>query len=215
MPKSESTSPLLLKPIDELLIGSYPFVRQTDEIYYLMEYTKRKLPTHSPENQLISNYKKKPARQASPDYRYKEPAIKEVATRFRQSILQTAGLSGRVQRALLVPIPPHAAKEDPEHDDRNLKMLNYFMPKGNIHELLLQKNSRAPLHESKELRDPKKLEENYLINPASSDAAFDEIWLFDDVLRCGTHFRAAHTILAKYFPEKQIVGFFIARSIEC
>lgn len=87
------------------------------------------------------------------------------------------------------------------------------MPQGNILEIILQKQSIEPSHKSKTKRDPKKLEENYSINCPDSKKEFDEIWLFDDILRDGTHYRAAHNLLKATFPSVKIVGFFIARSI--
>jgi pyrimidine operon attenuation protein/uracil phosphoribosyltransferase len=63
-------------------------------------------------------------------------------------------------------------------------------------------------------QSPKELEENYYINSPNPDIEFDEIWLFDDVLRNGTHYRAAHNILTCHFPNVKIVGFFIARSVQ-
>jgi predicted amidophosphoribosyltransferase len=144
---------------------------------------------------------------------YKESAIKDVARSFRTLILQTSEFPERIKKALLVPIPPHVAKGDPGYDDRNLKMLNYFMPNGNIHELILQKESRAALHESNK-RDIEKLERNYMLNAPNQNSEFNEIWLFDDVLRHGTHFRAIHNLLGRSFPNVKIVGFFIARSIQ-
>jgi predicted amidophosphoribosyltransferase len=214
MIKSENTSsPSLLKRIDELLIDHHSYLQADDEIYYLGEYTNGKLADFSPMNRRILNYKKELKRKGSSDWVYKGRAIKEVADMFRLSILQTIKFPERITKALLVPIPPHAVRDDPEHDDRNLQMLHYFMPNGKIHELVLQKISREPSHKSKKRRNPKELEGNYFINPPAINIEFSEIWLFDDVLRDGTHFRAAHSILSRSYPHVKIVGFFVARSV--
>ncbi|HSW73382.1 MAG TPA: hypothetical protein VLG44_08270 [Chlamydiales bacterium] len=212
MNKSKTTSPVLLKRIDELLISAHSYLEKNDEVYYLGEYTNRQPASHSDFNQLILNYKKDPSRKGKPEWEYKEVSIKKAADMLRLSLLQTNGFPSRIKHALLVPIPPHASKSDLEHDDRNLRMLLNFMPRGNVHELIEQKETRAPLHESNK-RDPKTLEENYRINPPNQGLEFKEIWLFDDVLRKGTHFRAISNLLCKRFPNIPIVGFFIARSI--
>jgi predicted amidophosphoribosyltransferase len=213
MTKFENTSPQLLKRIDELLIGHHPHLQEDHEVYYLGEYTNGKRAEFSRINQMVLNYKKELKRKEYPDWKYKETAIQEIANLFRLSILQTSGFPERIQRALLVPIPPHASKNDPDYDDRNLRMLRYFMPKGKIHELMIQKQSRNPLHLSKQ-RDPKELENNYLLIYPKPEIEFDEIWLFDDVLRDGTHFRAIHNILVRTFPKIKIIGFFVARSVQ-
>jgi predicted amidophosphoribosyltransferase len=86
------------------------------------------------------------------------------------------------------------------------------MPEGNICELIQQKITREPLHLSND-RNVEKLERNYILNPFNLSTQFNEIWLFDDILRNGTHFRAIHNFLKRSFPATRIVGFFIARSV--
>ena len=151
MTKSESTStPPLLKCIDELLISHHPLLESSDEVYYINEYTIRRGYEHSQTNQLIINYKIEPEHKGTSRWAHKESAIKEVAELFRSTILQTLVLQERIKNALLIPIPPHKANNDPGYDDRNVKMLNLFMPQGKIHELIHQKESRTPLHKSKD-----------------------------------------------------------------
>ena len=65
-----------------------------------------------------------------------------------------------------------------------------FMPTGNVQELILQKESKAPLHESKNIRSPKALEENFYLNDLFQLSCREELWLFDDVLTQGTHFQS-------------------------
>jgi predicted amidophosphoribosyltransferase len=40
-----------------------------------------------------------------------------------------------------------------------------------------------------------------------------DIGLFDDVLTTGAHFRAAHSVLKRAFPNARIIGLFIARRV--
>jgi len=213
MNKSERTSATLLQRIDELLIPHHPFLKIEDEVYFIGEYTNGKRAEFSPMNRLIFNYKKETKWKGSPHWGYKASAIKEVADSFRKSILQTSGFPDRIKHALLVPVPPSKAKDHPEHDDRNVQMLQNLAPTGNIHELIVQKTSRQPLHESNR-RDPQKLEEYYFLNETDLCKEFTEIWLFDDILRHGTHFRAIHNLLRRRFPKVKIVGFFVARSVQ-
>lgn len=91
-------------------------------------------------------------------------------------------------------------------------MLKTFMPEGDIRELILEKKSREPLHSSKH-RKPIELSENYDLNPDMSTSGISEIWLFDDVLTQGTHFRAMHDFLVRKMPGSKVVGFFVARSV--
>jgi predicted amidophosphoribosyltransferase len=54
---------------------------------------------------------------------------------------------------------------------------------------------------------------NYLLNQEVLSPKPKEIWLFDDIIAKGTHFRAICEVLKEKFPDVPIVGFFIARTI--
>ncbi|NGX48248.1 MAG: hypothetical protein K1000chlam3_01639 [Chlamydiae bacterium] len=214
MMKSEIISPLLLKRIDELIRINYSFLEEEDEIYFLGEYTPGAKSAHSKINRLIINYKKSVTKRGLPEYYYKEQSISSAAQLFRDAILNTIDLSDRITHTTLVPVPPSMAKDSQEYDDRNLKMLEAFMPNGDIRELYLQKKTRPPLHALKSSpRNPNDLFSNYTLNEKVLLPKPKEIWLFDDVLRKGTHFRAAYMFLKERFRDIPIVGFYIARSI--
>lgn len=211
---SENTSPLLLKRVDELIIPQHSYLLMEDEAYFLGEYTVGALSDHSPMNRLIINYKKNLERREYSDWQYKEKAIQDVGKLFRTSILQTIGLSERLEHATLVPIPPSKAKKSQDYDDRNHRMLQGIIPGGDVRELILQKQSRDSLHASKgNPRDYKDLLNNYTFNEEALCPNPKEIWLFDDMLTKGTHFRAAKEFLKEKFPNVLVIGFFIARSI--
>jgi hypothetical protein len=92
-------------------------------------------------------------------------------------------------------------------------MLKSLSPKGDVRELILQKESREPLHVLKnEPRLPGILQNNYKLDEALLQPLPSEIWLFDDTLVKGTHFRATKEFLREFFPNIPIVGFFIARA---
>lgn len=211
--KSESISPPLLKRLDDLIRRQHTFLNDKDEIYFLGEYTIGAQFSHSNTNKLILNYKKPLDKKELPEWIYKERAINEVAELFRLTVLNTIGLAERINNATLVPIPPSMSKESPAYDDRNYRMLKAFMPKGDIRELILQKETRAPLHFPNTKRSPYDLAKNYYLNEEAHIPHPKEIWLFDDILTKGTHFRTIHDLLKKEFHNTPIVGFFIARSI--
>ena len=211
--KLESTSPLLLKQADELIKNNHPFLKMDDEVYFLGEYTVGALSEHSKINKLILNYKKPLDRKGQIDWGYKEQAIQQAAELFRNSIFNTIDLSDRALQATLVPIPPSMAKDSSAYDDRNHKMLQFFMAQADIRELISQKETRTSLHASKGLRDPRDLMNNYVLNQGVISPKPKEIWLFDDIIAKGPHFRAICDFLKEKFPGVPIVGFFIARAI--
>ncbi len=210
----ETTSQLLLKQADEFVKYCHTFLKMEDEIYFLGEYTVGALSEYSKINKLILNYKKSLDRKGLPEWSYKEKAIQQAAELFRSSIFNAFNLADRVESSTLVPIPPSMSKDSPLYDDRNLKMLFSFMPKGDIRELILQKETRAPFHSTNFPRAPQELASNYYLNQKVVSPIPKEIWLFDDILTKGTHFRAIHDFLRIEFPDVPIVGFFIARTIK-
>jgi len=213
MTKSTSISYPLLKRLDELTRRQHYLLDEQDEIYFLGEYTIGAFHHHSRINNLIFNYKKPIDKRELPEWRYKEQAINEVADFFRFTILNTADLSERISQATLVPIPPSMSKDDPNYDDRNFRMLKTFMPAGDIRELILQRGTRPPLHSASSKRSQGDISKNYYLNTNILSPAPKEIWLFDDILTKGTHFRTIHDFLKQTFPDIPIAGFFIARSI--
>lgn len=206
MMKSDTISSILLKKIDELNKQSHSFLDKDDEVYFLGEYTAKGGYAHSFMNQLIINYKKEPDRKDKPEWHYKLKAINQAAEMFRISIENTVGLSERLKNAILVPIPPSASKDDPKYDDRNYQLLKTMFPKGKVRELVTQNGSRAPLHEGGS-RDPSLLKKNYKLDSHIIIEPHHEIWLFDDTLIGGTHFRAISDLLRAHFPQNPIVGF--------
>lgn len=213
MLKSEDTSPLLLKQLDEASIGKYKFLNPNDEIYYLGEYTTGKGYSYSKWNDLISNYKKE--RKEVATKQHKEKAIKLTAAMFRSTLYHTKGIAEREKNAIFVPVPPSIGRNEDDYDDRNFEMLQLFAPKDRIIKAITQKKSRKALHKMRDLRDVNSLQENYEIAQEVRNLTFNEIWLFDDVLTAGTHFRAICNLLAPNFPKIRIVGFYITRSISC
>lgn len=93
-------------------------------------------------------------------------------------------------------------------------MLKKFAPQGDVRELIVQKQTRDPLHTSKGFpRSYKVLLGNYGFNEDAFHPMPEEIWLFDDTLIKGTHFRAIKEFLRKRFFDIPIVGFFVARGM--
>ncbi len=214
MNKSENTSPLLLKRVDELIRSHHGYLQENDEIYYLGEYTVPGGFQCSPMNQLIFNYKKEANRKGTAEWKYKQEAIENVANLFKNSIFNTIDLCDRVTQATLVPVPPSKSKDSPEYDDRNYQMLRILAADRDVRELYLQKQSRQALHYSKKSsRSYKDLVTNYALNEQAIYPKPKEIWLFDDTLIKGTHFKAAKEFLKLTYPDVPIVGFVVARSI--
>ena len=202
--------PRRLTMVDEATLEDHYFLSGADVCYYLGEYTARKPFSYSDTNNLISNFKKKLDVKDSPQWRYKEQAILQVAAAFREAIGE------RSLRALtFVPIPPSESKDNPMHDDRMTRMLQAIDPRQelDIRELVVQSVSTPKSHESDYRLRSEDLLELYSIDESLIDPSPNCIAIVDDMLTAGSHFKAMQAILRRRFPDAHIIGLFIARRV--
>lgn len=204
---SPSSAPLLVR-IDELLRPRHVHLAPDDECYALREYTVRKGFEHSATNSLILNLKKPPSRADRPhEWHYKERAIARAARELREAM----GLEW-LREATLVPMPPSRIASDPEYDDRMLRVLFALGPEQplDIRELLVQRSSMPPSHLGNRA-SVADLRANYRVEPTADRPV--AIFLFDDLLTRGTHFRAAKLALQAHYGPIPVTGFFLARAV--
>lgn len=206
---SPSSAPLLVR-IDEFLRPRHVHLAPDDECYALREYTVRKGFEHSATNSLILNLKKSPTRADRPqEWHYKQRAIAQAARELRDAM----GFEW-LREATLVPMPPSRVASDPEYDDRMLRVLRELGPGEalDVRPLLVQRATMIPSHLG--LRaSVADLRANYMIEPTVDRPRPSAIFLFDDLLTRGTHFRAAKMALQAHYGPVPVTGFFLARAV--
>jgi predicted amidophosphoribosyltransferase len=80
-----------------------------------------------------------------------------------------------------------------------------------VRELVLQQRSTAAAHESNDRPRPRDLVALYDIDETKADPEPQRFVVFDDLLTTGSHFKAVAQVLGDRFPDKPIIGLFIAR----
>jgi hypothetical protein len=55
--------------------------------------------------------------------------------------------------------------------------------------------------------------DNYYVDETCADPAPTFIWIFDDVLTAGNHYKAMQAVLQTRYPGIRTVGFFVARRV--
>lgn len=196
--------------IDELVIGQHHFLTASDECYYLMNYSSGKTFRHNKENDIIQNFKKGLEKKGnSIEWGHKRKAIVALAGLMRRHVFMKATLS----KCTFVPVAPSKAKGDPLYDDRLMDLLRMASEgmDADIRELVLSTRSTRASHLSDERLTVEELVANSFIDENLIDGVREIIIIFDDVLVAGAHFRAYKTILSHRFPEKKVVGIFLAR----
>lgn len=180
-----------------------------DECFYFGEYTARKGFAFSEMNNLILNLKKSVDLIGSAQWRWKEKAIVDASQLFREA-LSSNGLF------TLIPIPPSKAKNDPLYDDRMLRILHHAVDSWiapDIRELVLQRTSTDAVHLTDDRPALQTLIDNYFIDEEKIYPIPVNIFIIDDVLTTGCHFKAMQHILRQQFPNANIYGIFIARRV--
>ena len=119
----------------------------------------------------------------------------------------------RIRTGTFVPVPPSKAKDDPRYDDRLLRVLARLGrdQQTDVRELVLQQRSTAAAHESDDRPRPHDLVALYDIDETKADPEPQRFVVFDDLLTTGSHFKAVAQVLRDRFPDKPIIGLFIAR----
>lgn len=196
--------------IDDALRREHYYLTADDECYCLGEYIPRGGYIAGPVNSMISNFKKPVTRRGLPEYRHKENDIVRAGQLVR-SILN-ADAPGT---CTFIPIPPSKARGDPLYDDRLARALRSGQPALDVRELLFMRQSMRAHHEYAEGERRPTPEDLYQL------LAIDEtclqqplrptVFLFDDVLTNGTHFKAGKRLILERAPGCRVVGLFVGR----
>jgi hypothetical protein len=202
--------------IDETNRGDHRYLDATDRCYFFGEYFAGKGYQGGGTNQLIFNFKCKPTAAANNPSRrgHKDRAIHAIAAGLRKVIAQDSA-----ERITWIPVPPSKAVDAPDYDDRLLRTLNLAFTGYNvdIRALLHQTESTGADHSSSGDRiSPEALYEVMQVNQHAlvSKPMHPYVFLFDDVLTTGKHFKCCERLLREVLStETQITGLFVARRV--
>lgn len=192
--------------IDTLTLPDHYYLEPEDICYYTGEYTAGEGHAYSETNQLILNFKKSMDKRGTPQWQHKESAIEQAGNIIRAAIKDDA-------RITFVPIPPSKCKTDPLYDDRMKRMLEAACVgrHTDIRELVVQPQSVQAVHLAERRPTPDELIANYQIDESLVEPTPQVIFIVDDVLTTGCHFKAVQRLLVQKFPHARIAGLFLAR----
>ena len=202
-----------LQQIDDLLKSSHSYLEDEDKCYFLGEYTPREDYKYSEMNDFILNFKKSPKDKNTSQWKYKKQAIQKIS-----NTLASLKVWDRIKTGYTwIPIPPSRVESDPLYDDRLLQVLRILKNRENTfdyRELIKIKSNRRPAHNTL-VKRPKPIEHynNYKIDPQFLQPPPEKIIIFDDIITTGSGFKAMQRILKKNYPNADIFGLFIARSV--
>lgn len=198
-----------LQKIDGLYLPSHYYLDKDDDCYFLMTYTIGRGFSYSYCNQIVINLKKPMDRKDTPEWGYKEMAIRKSARMLEEANIISVFPSGTV----FVPTPPSKAKDDPDYDDRLPRILiNAYDGKLDVRGLVEQTKSTESYHISCKRRNIDDILGNLSINEDLANGVKDDIVIFDDVMTSGAHFKAMSRLMSGRFKGIRIHGLFLARA---
>jgi hypothetical protein len=201
---------LRLLQIDLSNIGDHARLLDSDRCYFLFEYTSGKTWAFSRTNSLISNLKKKPSICSENEFYYKRQAVGQAAAALRQALN-----AGALPSVTLVPVPGSKVAGHPDFDPRMEQICRMISQDLDVRNLVIQTASTEAAHEAS-TGDRIAVDELlaiYAIDETCVHPKPSTIWIIDDVLTAGTHFRAMQIKLMERFPGVPIFGIFIARRV--
>lgn len=112
---------------------------------------------------------------------------------------------------VFVPIPPSKIKGDKGHDPRLGEILTLIDPPlPDIREMILQKENTDSKQKG---MGPSQRVQNYQIDETKAEREPRLVFLFDDVLTTGSHYKGAEAIIRQRFPGVAVCGLFLARAV--
>ena len=207
MPDCELTL-RLIEPVDYL---DHASLRLGDVCYCLGEYTAHRGNSFSPMNQLIGDFKIKPASDGI-EAIAKDAAMRTIANAFRCALTTDSHFAG-LRTATLVPTPPSAVFGDSLHDDRMLRLVS-MIGEGlevDVRELVKQHTSTKASRGADLRPSVSEIASNYYIDETLAQPYPKNVWVFDDVLTGGNHYKAMESVIIQRFPLASTIGIFIAR----
>lgn len=196
-----------MKKIDLSIHKNHSHLSNDDHVYFLDEYypgSKERGFTYTTKDIL---YSKVLPNETKKKLGCKLTGISNLAVLLGKSIYQISD----IHESLIIPIPPSKIRSHELYDDRLVKILEKLKKPLNYAEILEQKESRECCHNNSKNRSLNELLENYIVFPNSLTELPIKIYLFDDVITTGAHFKAAKIKLNEIFPDIPVEGIFLSR----
>ena len=181
------------------------FLRPGDICYFAREYTSEGGYKASTANNLINNFKKDPSKRGTNQWFYKERAAKQFAEELAESLPDDCHIAV---------IPTSKPDGHPEYDPRFDMMLGNFLkarPDITVCAPIYRTEACQSLHTGGRRSVTEVLKT--LRWQGFDDETPSSIFLLDDVLTCGTTFRACKLLLTQHCPGIEIVGIFWAKTV--
>ena len=188
------------------------FLDEDDVCFYYMKKPFG-LPSDSKAAQLIYNIKINPKTMSNPQRKagYKEKAIDQCAEDFSAFLSANKSLCPPTN-TILIPMPPSTPRNHPQYDDRMFRVCNIISEKlgYQVVDCLTSKSYMGSFHTNTMERDVDLLIENTDFDYEMIKPGIQYVFLVDDQLTKGTHFKAMKKIITAVH-DVEVFGLFWAK----
>lgn len=144
------------------------------------------------------NLKKTTDRKGKPEWYYKNEAIAKCSEFLNNFDFQE-------KNPTIIPMPPSKKKGTPEYDDRLVQIINR-VKKAKCLDIFDVTESIESTHTQDQSKDLNAIQNNLEIS--SSEEIPDTVYVLDDVITTGSHFKAVKSIILKMNPDARVIGLF-------
>ena len=188
--------------------GQVFHLKENDFLVYAREFVSGKGYQGGLTNSLILNFKKPPYKKENPpEWKHREKAVKQFAKEI-ELLLRS------IKRAVLTAIPSSNKKDHPKYDNRFEDLFIEILkshPEWIIEWPVEIKENIEPSHISKE-KNPDVLKKNYFWKGFKNKEP-EALYIFDDIMTTGAHFRAMSDFLRENQYKGKIIGICWAKAV--
>lgn len=189
------------------IVENPPSCLNPDDIcFYARDYIPRGGWAASDANHLMENFKKERSKQGTAEWEYKKSTIQQLASEL-SSILPDG--------ASICSIPSSKIKQDPDYDPRFDMLFECMHINGcniKVEEPIVCVSSTVPAHLGGSSRSPDDIKNNYSW-VGFPDTIPEVLFVIDDVITSGGHYKAYQTIILEHEPTIQIIGLFFCKTV--
>lgn len=188
----------------EHFLQNRPYLDYTDDCYYFLEITEGGF-NKSEANRLVNNFKKPIDRKDKPEWWYRNKAIEE----FVNLLLSFSPFQN--SECIVAPMSTSKSSNSLNFNDRLYKTvqgLSSKLPKLRVEYLFDVKSDIVESHLGG-TRNKENIKNNIAWNGFTYEPK-EYLFLIDDVLTTGAHFKACKEIINSNYPNIKVVGIFLA-----
>lgn len=195
--------------IDQIIMSRYPHLNSSDVAGFAREYQPGQGYQAGQTNQLINNFKKDISKKNTPQWYWRNQAVGQFASEFNTLI---GSLS--VPNIYVTSIPSSKTKNDPNYDNRFEDMFSILKSNNNkvIDVWPVTATTSTQSSHLGGTRNPSQIMANYQWN-GFSETEPTTLFVLDDVVTSGSHFRAFSDFCRANNYNGEIIGVFWARCI--